>query len=202
MAMLCIFALMFKNREPLMKVIVFVGALILSIVSVSPTYAQSSILNAENLEWYFPEAFAGMERGSLTRRKTEAGHKMINTSFLILSPEMRITSSVLVFPAVITLEHIINSSESTLKQRYPTLKKLGNKVQRQTINGEIFEYREAAFQIEDHIFGRKQATFMLIAARKKGDEIIELKARSPINEWQTTPIKIRALMNRITSPQE
>ena len=57
---------MYKNREPLMKVIVFVGALILSIVSVSPTYAQSSILNAENLEWYFPEAFAGMERGSLT----------------------------------------------------------------------------------------------------------------------------------------
>ena len=75
-------------------------------------------------------------------------------------------------------------------------------MQRQTINGETSEYREAAFQIEDHIFGRKQATFLLIAARKKGGEIIELKARSPINEWQTTPIKIRALMNRITSPQE
>ena len=193
---------MFKSKESLMKTIIFVCVLILSIVSVSSTYAQSSILHAENLEWYFPEAFEGMERGSLTRRKTESGYKMINTSFSILSPEMRITSSVLVFPAIITPENLISSSEVTFKQRYPTLKKLGNKVQRQTINGETVEYREVAFQIEDHIFGRKQTTFLLIAARKIGDEIIEIKARSPINEWQITPIQIRALMNRIASPQD
>lgn len=185
-----------------MKVVLFVCVLILSIVSASSIYAQSPILTAENLEGYFPEVLEGMERGSLTRRKTEAGHTMITTSFSILSPEMSITSTVLVFPAVITLEHSINSAAAALEQQYPTLKKLGNKVQRQTINGETFEYREAAFQIEGHIFGLKQTTFLLIAARKVGDEIIEIQARSPINEWQSTPIKIRALLNGIVSTNE
>lgn len=166
------------------------------------SYAQVSILNAENLEWHFPEKFEEMERGNLTRRKTGSGHIIISTGYLIVTPENQITSTVIVSPAIGSVNAGFDSLEARLKEEFPNLIKLGNKTQSKIIHGKVFETVEAAFQVIDHIFGSEQKTFLFIILHKQDDEIIQIKASSPIDEWNTTPMKMRALLNRIVSRQQ
>ena len=143
-----------------------------------------------------------MERGSLTRRKTESGHKIISTGYLIVTPENQITSTVIVSPAIGSVNAGLVSLEARLKQEFPNLIKLGSKTQSKIIHGKVFETGETAFQVVDHIFGSEQKTFLFIILHKQRDEMIQIKARSPIDEWKTTPIKMRALLNRIVSRQQ
>ena len=98
-----------------MKTIVLICCLLLLLISANLSYAQVSILNTENLEGHFPEKFEGMERGSLTRRKTESGHKIISTGYLIVTPENQITSTVIVSPAIGSVNAGLVSLEARLK---------------------------------------------------------------------------------------
>ncbi len=161
--------------------------------------AYAAIFEADDISKHFPKNFDIFERGKLSRVNKINGFKSVRTIYLSFTPGARISSSVIVTPAKLGLEKSFTRLEAGFNEKYQQIQKLGQRKRNQVINGQVSLEIEAAFQVVDHIFGREQNTYLYVIMRQIDDEIIQINARTPLDEWKTMPAKIRGLIDRVAT---